>query len=304
MTNILTQTNEIKPVKHDPDLSMVWAFTGPRGSGKTLAMTYYALQYMARGLKVWSNYKIAYNNNGYRLECLPLNMDALYTFDEELVQGLVCIDEINLWANSRRSIANTNLLLTSIFQQIRKRGLSFFFTVQEFSWVDNRIRWQVDLQFKCRDNSHTQYGRDKKLKPGEEISIKLIEHSGLISGYTYAETNQVRLFNLFGKPVFNAYNTEEEFDVLGALQHYRFDIPQKVIGYDPDSKPNYDALGPEFENKIDILFKDADKRTEPELFGYLGITDKNLKYLARQFMACEKGIVESGAGGVRTFKKS
>lgn len=208
-------------------LGQVWVFSGGRGSGKTLSMTYFAGEAMLNGHKVWSNYPIAFDflwsGKGIEphvkhYESIPLNMDSIYTFSDELASGIVCIDEISLWASARRSMSVANRLLNSIMTLIRKRRLSFMFTVQNFQWLDSQLRFQTDLWFLCRDQYHY---RPHQLERGQFISLTIRDMSGYMTGIPWTEfktgRNEVKA-NLWGKPFWKCYNTWEEFDVADATR--------------------------------------------------------------------------------------
>ncbi len=111
-------------IKNDPNLALCVALTGPRGSGKSLLMTALAAAYAEQGYPLWSNLPISFDLKDKHYESQPLDMSMLYSFAKELRGGLVLIDEINLWANSRKAMANANILLAGIFQMIRKRSLT------------------------------------------------------------------------------------------------------------------------------------------------------------------------------------
>jgi hypothetical protein len=95
----------------NPDrVSKFVAIHGPRGACKTLYLSsigcYYLKRYYLLKLltgedrHVWSNYPIAFKYAApgmkpVELHSLPLNMEAFYTFDEELSGGWALIDEID-----------------------------------------------------------------------------------------------------------------------------------------------------------------------------------------------------------------
>lgn len=214
------------------DLGLTAVFSGARGSGKTLSMTYFALCFLARGFKVWSNYPISFNfraGDEYPVrhyEAIPLDMRSLYTFDEQLNEGIVCIDEINLWASNRRSMSVANRLINSTMQLIRKRRLSFLFTVQDFNWLDSQLRWQTDLLFRCRDLYHWTHA-----EPGVNISWKVEDLSGLTTGVPFAEFPKVFEWNFYGKPIWPFFDTEHEFDIMAANRPVELQLGKQVIEY-------------------------------------------------------------------------
>lgn len=228
------------------DLALCVCYTGTRGSGKTLSMTIHAFLKMAYSdKKVWSNYPIegtAVFPDGSTKYCasVPLNMESLYVFDKGLAQGIVCIDEVNLWSDSRRSMSVTNRLINSILTLIRHRQLSFYFTVQNENWLDNRVRYQIDTLIRCQDMAF----KYPKLEFGNFIQLSARDMSGYNTGYPYSETGRVYTQVLQkGKNFWGCYDTESEFDVLGT-QAIKYKVAPKtktiVVGddvFDLDEPP-------------------------------------------------------------------
>jgi len=143
-------------------------------------------------------------------------MEALYTLDAGVSEAVVAIDEINLWADSWAWNNTASKLLTIIFQQLRKRSLSFYLTCQNFQWLNNRLRWQTDLHVRCFDWSHGHPG----VEPGSIIKQTLYDMSGFFTGYPfggdhkgydgYGTRNVVdRLF--YGKRFWGIYDTLNVF---------------------------------------------------------------------------------------------
>lgn len=212
------------------DLGRILVFEGSRGSGKTLSMSYMALCYLVKRHKVWSNYKIAFDYGWpggtiEHFESMPLDMSALYTFDSSLSSGIVCIDELNLWASNRRSMSVANRLLNSVMQLIRKRRLTFMFTCQNFNWLDSQIRWQTDSLISCQDQHFMYPGRYGK---GVMIHQAWKDMSGVNTGYPYSQTGKAYGVFFFGKRYWNIYDTEAEFDVLDATRAVKISSQPKT----------------------------------------------------------------------------
>lgn len=196
------------------DASMVLAFTGHRGAGKTLAMTYYGVRALYNGYRVWSNYPITVQSDKGLLESIPLDINALRILSGEFAEGWVLIDELNLWLNSRRSMSINNLLFNQIFTMIRKRHLSLLYTTQNIEWVDKATRWQTDVHFLCQDGHFSEYGQEINLKRGELTILKARDLSGYITGTTYSESGREELINLEGSWLFPCFDTDWEFSLV------------------------------------------------------------------------------------------
>jgi len=253
--------------------SLVVCYTGGRGSGKTLSMTVQASIDMIQGRRCWSNYPISFKMKGsdskiVSYDAEPLEFDRLYDFDQSFQHGLVLIDEINLWADSRRSMNVSNRLLTYIFQLIRKRRLSFYLTVQNFDWLDKRIRWQTDVLIKCFDLSFAYH----ELTPGEAISQTLIDLSGAMTGHPAGERDEHNYWHrpdvrrtMHAKDFFKVYDTFAEFDVRTlATQRLRFHSTTKMIGDGEDSMPAESPLlhGDSLDSMI-VSLRDSGVRSIP-----------------------------------------
>lgn len=216
------------------DLGYIIVFSGSRGSGKTLSMTYFGLNFLLKRLPVWSNYTIKFpfmwpNGEIERFESLPLDMNALYTFDSGLREGVVLIDEVNLWASNRRSMSVANRLLNSVMTLIRKRKLTFMFTCQNYQWLDSQLRWQTDALILCHDQ-HYSYPQ-RYPEPGQMISQTWRDMSGIYTGRPYHETGKEYYQFFLAKPYWGCYDSWQEFDVVDASRSVIQLTDKKVIDY-------------------------------------------------------------------------
>jgi len=198
--------------------SLVKVWTGSRGSGKSLSMAYDLAMDMLRGRKVYSNMEISFDyqqkegSRLYSFRSLPLDMESLYVLDSGVQGCIVAIDEVNLWADSWSWQNVASRLLSIVFQQIRKRSLSFYLTCQNFQWLNTRLRWQTDLHTRCFDWSHGHEG----VEPGALIKQTLYDMSGFFTGYAFSEDHRgydpgsgknVAERLGFMKPYWGIYNT-------------------------------------------------------------------------------------------------
>jgi len=183
----------------------VVAFVGPRGAGKTLSMSYLAIRDMLAGRPVFANYDIHWN--GHRSQ--PLDTADWLTLSSKLDGATICLAEIQLWADSRRTLTVMNRLLGYLTMQTRKRAMSFYYTIQEFSWLDARLRWLTDVLIFCQDVAPTPWGRQNKLERGTLINWLVYDLSGLISGKPYQLLGRLRLK---AKPLWQAYDSYQTFE--------------------------------------------------------------------------------------------
>lgn len=195
---------------------------GARGGEKTLTMTFLLCKEMRMGKSVWTNYPISFyvvevsaelyaqgvsdqfiqvshchwiNTDGTvsYYESMPLDMDKFYTFDREIRNGAVGIDELQYFVEARTSGKFQNRVASYQLMQIRKTANSFFYTVQNPKWVDNRFGWSADIEIKCEDLSaqsvdHREFGRE--LQEGEYGCLTPKDLSGVATGKQYSETGK------------------------------------------------------------------------------------------------------------------
>lgn len=113
---------------------MVFGFVGTLGAGKTLFMSYLAhLVYRHRGSGLYANYAL----NGAQRVTSWADMFALSN-------GLICLDELQVLADSRSFSKKENLEFSQWLLQTRKVGLDLFFTTQNLNQVDLRVRNVLD----------------------------------------------------------------------------------------------------------------------------------------------------------------
>ena len=118
---------------------MIIGIIGEMGSGKTLSAVYLASILKQRGYYIISNMKNFLLNDD-----LLTNPDMLKELDAKK-KYLIIIDEIYVYADSRRSASKKNLLLSYLIFQSRKRNLDIIYTEQKFTSVDIRIRNLTNL---------------------------------------------------------------------------------------------------------------------------------------------------------------
>jgi hypothetical protein len=218
--------------------SIVGVFCGGRGSGKTLSMSTEGLLAMASGLQVFANYSIQRSiefpdGKVVNYKSIPVEIDDLVTFKPEIRDGLVCLDELNLWCSNRGAMSLVNRLLNSWVQLIRKRNLTLYITTQNFESLDRMVRWQCDVTVECYDQ-HFLY---RNLPEGASISQVITDWSGIFSGRALfkADDWEARLKNMTARTLsarrfWGIYNSWSEVDIIKAMTTYQIDRPNRVIG--------------------------------------------------------------------------
>lgn len=212
--------------------SLVCLFTGPRGGGKTLTMSVKACQMMLRGYPVWSNYKIEFTDeNGKIYQSKPLAKTALYEADVELHDGYLAIMELQLWLHHRMSMTNNNLLISGLFQQIRKRNLTVMGDVQNFAWVDKDFRYGVDIICDCHDAFKEPGGKEAGVKKGTIFWLNWMDISGYATGRPYEFYKIIYKSQLaHAERFWHIYNTKEEAKTIEAFSRVKVHAPTTHIG--------------------------------------------------------------------------
>lgn len=228
-------------------ISLFSVFTGPRGSLKTLILVsiicerlikaYYLNKYCNGHNRVFSNFPVKFwhrdevNGDVVLLEAEPLNMEALITFDSDLVYCWVFIDELDQyydrqdWQNASQKLTNAGLT------QIRKRKMSLGATVQDLDWINSRTQFQVDIQAECREAAFSAFGSKMGLGLGEASFVKWKDLSGTRTGYMFKETGKYYQQTFWGKRFWDCYDTNYQFDPMETKTRYKLKRNTKTIEY-------------------------------------------------------------------------
>jgi len=210
---------------------MFASWVGPRGSGKTLSMVHDAIAHMINGLKVWSNSRISINTDFGTpgkfkyYETIPLEMNQVYSMDQDLSGGWVYIDEVPLWFDNRRSGTVGNRLINSLLAIMRHRRLSFGVTSQQFQWLDKRMQFQCDTLIECSD-LHFKFPH---LPKGVMIGQTYKDLSGVSTGTPYHISGHTEAKQLYAKPFWSCYDSWQEFDYMTAQKRVRIAAGTSVL---------------------------------------------------------------------------
>ena len=217
--------------------SYVELYLGGRGSGKTLSMSVQALLDMLNGKQCWANYPIRFkyrSSDGVVTEFSShkLEIEDLITFKPDIRDGVICLDELNLWASSRGSMSVVNRLLNSWIQLIRKRKLDIYIACQLLNTLDRIFRDQCDVVIECFDMSH----KFRSLPEGALIYHTITDWSGLFTGRPIMKWDNLeergrntRYRYLNARRFWGIYDSWTEFDILQALTQYQVKREVRVI---------------------------------------------------------------------------
>jgi len=220
---------------------------GPRGSTKTLTLSFLMAKKMRMGQPAWGNWPISFyvvepncwdNCKDHRCdlcfkgaltyyENMPINMDKVYTFNTELSDGAVGFTEFQYFVEARTSGRQQNRFLSYQIMQIRKSALSFFYDVQNEDWVDKRFGWSDDIKIYCRDLSKMNYDFDqvgRELEEGEYSHWKIRDISGIATGIPFKESGiEYGPFQFDGYNFWWIYPTRWKVDVFDAVYSLKQD---------------------------------------------------------------------------------
>ena len=244
--------------------SYVIGFCGPRGSGKTLSMTGFAIKMMAQGMRVISNYdivfRLAVGKGRYKLfRSEPFDLFRLLAFDNDFQKCLILIDEAPLIISHLSSQSWKNRLLDIFLQQLRKNHNSLMYASQNERWVDNQMRWQTDVIFRCRDYSRgIGAGPDYR---GRTIILTAMDNSGLWTGRPFNERYPVFYkYKLKGTKLFNTYDTYQTQDVFEALKK----VDMKLSSYKVDGRDEADLDTSHVDLACDVVLGLMDAGVNPD----------------------------------------
>lgn len=224
--------------------------TGGRGSGKTLSSSTNAAIELIQGYEVYTNYPLAFSfrypwGEVKRFEAKEITIHDIATFNPEIRNAKIKLDELNLWLSSRRSQALINHLANGWLQLLRKRSLDIEINCQFFHTLDKGIREQSDVIVECFDLSF----RYPQLKPGQCISQTITSYSGYGTGRALYKMDDVEQWKrntrsriLHGYPFWNVYDSWTEYDILKALSKYEVERETIVIDQSGDTKNRTNGL--------------------------------------------------------------
>lgn len=168
---------------------MLIGVTGALGSGKTLFMTRCLYKEYAKNndKKIVTNYKLI--NIPHRF----IVAKELFDLKSSLQDTILGVDEMHIFMDCRESIKNKQM--THFILQTRHLGVHLYFTTQDISQVDIRLRRMLDVLVYC-----TQTHMDDFFK------IKIIDYRDTLNITT-------NTFIFDGSSYYDMYDTREIVDI-------------------------------------------------------------------------------------------
>lgn len=184
---------------------------GNMNSGKTLAMTYYALKDYQKGRIIVTNYNLNiphYEINKDFLTWLSINQPDLIGYS-------IFLDELWLWVDSRSPMSNR--LLTYTFLQSSKNDSCWYFSTQAENQIDLRIRDNSHIIVRCErklllhNKMHKVKNRIRDLGSSlyPYIYIKVQEYDRAFNGLNTILTPS-QVFYLKANWLFKYYDTNQK----------------------------------------------------------------------------------------------
>lgn len=197
--------------EHKPKLIGI---VGDRGDGKTLLLTALLREDYDNGLNIFSNYSLFFPKPRFKGQLPPQKrtFKDIVTMPEELRNASVGLDELHIGADSRQSMNKSNLILSKLITQMRKRNLDVYYTTQRLNSIDKRLRQQTDF-FIMVERVYCSHDKFDEQGVPQELWFKY----QIIDAYYYDTMNtkgDKEGFIYYGatKDLFELYDTDEIID--------------------------------------------------------------------------------------------
>ena len=150
-----------------------------------------AFKFASEGWKVYSNFEIGIAE--------LISSDDILAIDKhsEIKNCVLCIDEIQIFFDSRRSMKKVNINFSHMLMQLRKRNIILLCTTQFQNSVDLRFRNHVDI-----------IARPKFIKKYELCEVKYIDATAF-QDEMYMYDNQK---NSFVTIIYDATQIYDKYD--------------------------------------------------------------------------------------------
>lgn len=189
---------------------------GQRGGGKTLLMTHLAyMDYEINKSLIVSNYHL---NFDYKY----MTLSELAELPDWLKDATVCLDEIQVGADSRSVFAKGNKSISTLATQLRKRNITLYYTTQLLGQVDKRLREQTDYIIITKPLD--------KNKPGWFRLEIYDKRTDFILGEKF----------FWGKETFQLYNTNEVILYEGEKDGEDIEEIEEDIEFNYDEQSKFD----------------------------------------------------------------
>lgn len=200
----------------------IMGFVGPEGSGKSCLMTYFALKHALKGgrLLAFPGYAVT-DGKGHELS-KAIATEEWIALGPELKDVIICIDEIQNFFNSTKFQATINQLFANFSAQRRHRNIGILYTLQDWGWLDPRVRWVTHVLGVCRDNYWSPWGKEEGIGRGERLSVIFYDVKGFYTGQPWTASLP---FNLYAKPIWGCYDSYCDVDIWSGMSKVKIKKP-------------------------------------------------------------------------------
>ena len=189
---------------------MIIAFTGNRGSGKTLSMSREAFLKYNSGYDIYSNYKFNFPFKYFSL----LDIRAFLNESKKFNKTIFCLDEAQLAVDARRSGRKFSIEFSQWISMTRKAGIDIYFCTQFSRMIDVRLRVHTDMVVQCQSKSIV-YEKDRMpyikinyMPKGHEIKVDTWIMNTIIE-FSFDGMDKVCKKIFYANEWFNIYDTNE-----------------------------------------------------------------------------------------------
>lgn len=277
-----------------------WIIQGVRGEGKSLAAVAKIKEYMLRGCPVATNldlyldkflppdnsaiaYRLPDHPDIRHFEALPPAYDVDYKFDDK--NGLLVLDELGTWINSRNWSAKGRLELMSWLFLSRKLHWDIILLAQDYEMIDSQLRNTL-----C--DYLVQASRlDRQKIPYLSGIIKMFGLSGMMPrvhryhvyyGMSF-QSAPVETWQFTGKDFYNGYNTNQIFrngqEVVVDKDGAKLVDMRAVYSYVPACYLSNHIFIDRLNKQIDVLKSSVNNNEVVAVAQKKGVGDKGALYV-------------------------
>lgn len=234
---------------------MIWGFIGPEGGGKTTAMTALALIHIAHGgsVQTFPGYKI-HDPEGKDLTS-DIDLHEWLSMPQYHQNTLFCADEIQNFLDSKLHSSVFSRLVGRVAMQRRKLNMGILYTVQNWAWLHDRMRWLTHLLTSCYDLYWSPWGKEQGIKRGEMIRLTTFDCKGFYTGQPWSPLSRKLLS---AKEVWKYFESYACVDIYEGEKKFEVKRMVDVIDLRPAKEEDEDmverrAVNKDMNNDKDLL---------------------------------------------------
>ncbi|MBA7684282.1 hypothetical protein ES703_92673 [subsurface metagenome] len=206
----------------------------------------------------------------------------------ELRDVLICIDEIQNFFNSLRHMAVMSMLFANLAAQRRHRNIGIIYTVQDWGWLDNRIRWLTHVLAICHDLWWSPWGKEEGIRRGELISVSCWDVKGFYTGKPWTQSAPYLLKN--AKALWPCFKSYADVDIFAGMTRVELKKPTLKLdltgGEEEEPPPGKPRGAPS-------SFRETDEALLTRLANTPGMDPRDLRSIVRRLKENE-GEAEAG----------